>query len=524
MKRAGVLETLHAFTLVPGVLSVRVVPGQVEAVVAALKREAAVRYAEPDYMVAAQVQSEPYGIGYVGAPAVWPSGRGAGAKVAVLDTGVMFGHEDLPMPVLSQSFIPGQSVDDFNRHGTHCSGTVLARDNDLGVVGVAPTADLMIGKVLGNGGSGATSGVMAGVEWAVANGANVVSMSLGGGGFSQAFEDVTIAARDANVLVVAAAGNGNTIDPSYPASYADVVSVAAIDSSRNRAGFSNFGPTIDIAAPGVGVESTVPVIGSSATWDGVSRAAFALAGSGVGTVTGQAIFCGFGGVPEDFPATVAGNIAHVRRRGTDAQGNALTFLIKAQNAVAAGATAVIISNDNGGLITSGTLNATFNVPVIFISQSDGAALEAQSGVTTTAAVAITASGYSFLSGTSMATPHVAGCAGLLFGIYGNRVTADQVEAALLATAEDLGDPGRDDNFGAGLVRVDLAKALLDTQVPPACPADFDGNGVVNPDDLADFIAVFFSAPPDMRADFDASGSINPDDLADFIAAFFTPCV
>ncbi len=535
---AGAMKTVWSYHLVPGLSCMQVPLGGVEAAVAAYRASPGVRYAEFDLWRHAMAQTTPYGIPMVGAPVVWSTGlgagnRGAGARIAVLDTGIDLTHEDLPVPVLHESFINGQTVDDFNDHGTHVSGTVLAIDNDLGVIGVAPEASLMIGKVLSNGGSGPTSGVMAGAQWASDNGAHVISMSLGGGGESQAESDLYAAIVANDVLVVAAAGNANSDVPSFPGSYPSNVCVAAVDSSQNRANFSNFGVTVDITGPGVGVLSTIPDLTianvAQVTWEDAPRSANALTGSGTGTVVAQTIFCGIGN-PAEFPPSVAGNIAHIRRRGTSAAtGETMTFREKADNAIAAGAVAVIISNNAGGLFT-GTLNNNYTIPIVGISQSDGDALEAISGVLATvrntSEQVIRTNPYASFSGTSMSTPHVAGVAGLLIGLYGpENITVAQLRDALESTAQDLGDPGRDDLFGHGLVRADLAKTYLDTiiVITPGCPADFNGDGNTDPDDLSDYIACYFAQPPCAAADFSGDGNTDPDDLSDYISAFFGGC-
>jgi subtilisin family serine protease len=464
-ERAGVTATLVEYPLVPGLACLQVREGEVDKVLATLSGDPLVRYAEPDYVRSVDVQNTPYGITMVRAPQAWAAGggtgaaRGAGARVAVLDTGVAFGHPDLPVPVLSETFIAGQAVDDLHSHGTHCSGTVLALDNDEGVIGVAPEAQLMIGKVLGNSGSGSDGSVLAGVNWAVANGADVISMSLGGSGFSQAFADSVIAANNAGVTVVAAAGNSASSNPSYPASYPGVISVSAIDSNQSLASFSNFGPLISMAAPGVGVESTIPAIVTRVTWDNVARSSNRLTGSAVGEVAGQAIYCGLGGSAEDFPASVAGNIAHVRR------GGGISFQVKAQNALDAGAIGVVVSNNVSGNFT-GTLNQSFPFPVVTLSQSDGNLLEAANGVQTSIGTTQTGFTYASFNGTSMACPHVSGVAALLYAVPGNH-TAAQIRTAMEVTATDLGAPGRDDQFGNGLVNAEAARAFL-VALPLAC--------------------------------------------------------
>ncbi|WP_428356993.1 S8 family serine peptidase [Methyloprofundus sp.] len=154
---------------------------------------------------------------------------------------------------------------DFNSHGTHVSGTIAAvGNNSKGVVGVNWRARIMPLRVLDASGSGFTSNIVSGIEYAIANGAHIINASIGGPGYSQAMKDVIDAAGDAGVLFVAAAGNENTNNDgthSYPSDYnsANIVSVAATDSNDALASFSNYGSTsVDIGAPGVNTYSTVP--------------------------------------------------------------------------------------------------------------------------------------------------------------------------------------------------------------------------------------------------------------------------
>lgn len=508
--RAGVERTLREFWIVPGLRCVQVAPGSVDGAIASLVREGVVEYAHADSLVGVNVQTTPYGIDLVNAPPAWadggstPPARGDGAVVAVLDTGVDLLHPDLPTPVATNSFVTGEAVDDLNAHGTHCTGTVLALDNNDGVIGVAPDAELMIGKVLSNSGWGYTSWIMAGVDWAVAGGADVVSMSLGGGGYVQGFQDAILAANAANVTVVAAAGNNNSNAAHYPSGYDGVISVAAVDSSSNRASFSNFHPTVSVAAPGVGVNSTIPQITVNATWSSVARTGRALSGGQVRNVTANVYYCDIGDTADDFPAAVAGNIAHIRR------GNG-TFQLKVDNAEAAGAIGVIISNNVSGLF-SGSLADGSGVPVIGISQADGNTLQAADGVQGTISFARTGSTYANFNGTSMACPHVAGVAAL---IYSNvpGVTPAQVKAAMEQTATDLGDTGRDDYYGHGLVNAQAAVASL----RPSCSTDYnqDGGGDTSDViDLANDIASGVQSFPPSNPDFNLDGGADTSDVID----------
>ncbi|MGW3244480.1 S8 family serine peptidase [Streptomyces sp. NPDC001070] len=205
----------------------------------------------------------------IGAPAAWSSGLdGTGVKVAVLDTGADTHHPDLAGRVSSAvSFVPGESAEDGNGHGTHTASTVggSGAASDGAEKGVAPGADLLIGKVLGDEGYGEDSWVIAGMEWAVNQGAKVVSMSLGGSEptdgtdpMSQALDRLS---ESSGALFVVAAGNtGYEASMSAPGTADAALTVAAVDSGDRLAYFSTTGPRYgdyalkpDIAAPGVDI-------------------------------------------------------------------------------------------------------------------------------------------------------------------------------------------------------------------------------------------------------------------------------
>jgi subtilisin family serine protease len=201
--------------------------------------------------------------------AAWDRAQGAGIKVAVIDTGVDGEHPDL-----KQNLVPGINIldgkgqpnDDFG-HGTHVSGIIAAAANGLGVVGVAPRAQIIPIRVLGVDG-GDTAGLIAGLSFAVKRGARVVNLSLGSTQTSDIEARQMAQAMAANVVVVAAAGNealaGNPLE--YPAAIPGVISVAATRQAtddvelrfQERAAFSNYNPFVSVAAPGVDILSTVP--------------------------------------------------------------------------------------------------------------------------------------------------------------------------------------------------------------------------------------------------------------------------
>lgn len=185
---------------------------------------------------------------------IWGKVTGQGIKVAILDTGYT-AHPDLPEPVASRSFIRGESVTDGNGHGNHCAGTSIGRNG----IGVAPDADLVVAKVLSNRGSGGSDGIAAAVRWAVDSGADVVSMSLGGGGYFEPMIRALEYAEQYGVIVNSAAGNsgfnGSTNTIGYPAKYEESLCCGAYRSDGRIAGFSSGGRQMDWANPGQDIVS-----------------------------------------------------------------------------------------------------------------------------------------------------------------------------------------------------------------------------------------------------------------------------
>jgi subtilisin family serine protease len=206
---------------------------------------------------------------------------GRGMRVAVLDTGLDLGHPDFTgRNIGSRSFIPNQTVQDGNGHGTHCIGTACGPRSPFRTPGRPPSygcasnCDIFAGKVLSNQGSGATAGIIAGMQWAIANGCQVISMSLGRTirldekRFNPAYEQVAQVGLQRGTLTIAAAGNDSArpsrIHPvGEPANSPSILAVGALDESLLPASFSCGGlflphGAVNIAGPGVNIHSSFP--------------------------------------------------------------------------------------------------------------------------------------------------------------------------------------------------------------------------------------------------------------------------
>lgn len=364
-----------------------------------LKADPRIEYAEPNYKV--KTLAEPNDQGYsaqwhyplIGLPDAWEITTGsANVIVAVVDTGILSNHPDMagqlvggydfvsdiensgdgdgidPIPEDTGGSVGGNSG---SFHGTHVSGTIAARgDNLIGVAGSAYSARVMPLRALGADGGGSTYDVDQAVRYAAglpndsgtvpAQPADIINLSLGGGPFSQASQDLYDDVRDAGVLVVAAAGNEASRVPSFPAAYTGVISVSAVDQQRRLAPYSNFGNLIDVAAPGG--DNSVDLNG-----DGYPDGVLSTSGS--------------------------------------------------------------VSGDNLNFV------------------------------------------YTFLNGTSMASPHVAGVLALMRSVN-PALTPDDIDALLAGgmLTDDLGSPGRDNHFGYGLINAQLA-VVAALEAAGSSPAD-----------------------------------------------------
>jgi thermitase len=240
-----------------------------EQVAAAYKGNRNVVYAEPDYIANAVGNvNDPYylnatlwGLLKVQAPQAWDVTTGSPyVSVAILDTGIDLSHPDLWGKIIaSVNFSSSTTDSDMYGHGTHVAGIVAAATNNgVGVAGIGYNSSLINVKVLGDDGSGSYAAVANGIIWAADHGARVINMSLGGTMYSATLESAVNYAWSKGVVVVAAAGNDCSGNPSYPAAYSNTVAVAATNADDTLASFSNRGDWVDISAPGVSIYSTVP--------------------------------------------------------------------------------------------------------------------------------------------------------------------------------------------------------------------------------------------------------------------------
>jgi subtilisin family serine protease len=192
-------------------------------------------------------------------PDHWKRTRGQGVKVAVLDTGIDEAHPDLIEALDDARDFTRSRFGPIDRHGhgTHTAGTIAARQNTVGVVGVAPECRLIIGKVLGDSGAGPTSAVAAGIDWACDAGADIISMSLGSAQPERELLAAVERAASKGKFIIAAAGNdGRDNSVNFPARWRDTIAVAAVNRNGTLTRFSSRGPEVDIAAPGEEILST----------------------------------------------------------------------------------------------------------------------------------------------------------------------------------------------------------------------------------------------------------------------------
>jgi subtilisin family serine protease len=420
--------------------------------------------------LSAEGQTVPWGIDAVQARDVWDVNRdgtvdtgaptGAGIKVCIIDSGYYAGHEDLQdigAGITGVSQVDDNWARDGLGHGSHVAGTISAENNNLGVVGVTPgTISFHIVKIFDDTGAWTSaSDLTAAIYSCRDNGANVISMSLGGTSSNRKEQRAFDSLYSGGILHVAAAGNEQVETPgafSYPASYSSVMSVAAVDESMAIADFSLQNSAVEIAAPGVGVLSTIPYVETNnLAVDGVNYNANHIEFSGYGSASGTLVDGGRCGSTGNWSGRVV-----LCERGD------ISFYDKVINVQNSGGAAAIIYNNEPGPFLGTLGDATSAIIGLSLSQEDGQYLVANklgSTAVVTSELLSPASGYEAWDGTSMATPHVAGVAALIWSFNPN-LTNLEIREALTATALDLGVAGRDNLFGYGLVQAKDALQFL----------------------------------------------------------------
>lgn len=259
------------------VQSARVPERAMENVMRALRNNPRVQYVEPNFTAAAfftpndplfnlQWNLQNSSTGSINVAPAWQTTAGSGTVVAVLDTGVAFENRSdatgtyyVAPDLAGTRFVAGYDfinndrfANDDHSHGTHVAGTIAqSTNNGLGVAGIAYEASVMPVKVLGRDGSGSHTAIAQGIRWAADNGAHVINLSLGSSSGSTTLRDALAYAYGKGVTIVAAAGNNGQNAVSFPAAYDDfVIAVSATRFDERLAPYSNFGSSIDIAAPG----------------------------------------------------------------------------------------------------------------------------------------------------------------------------------------------------------------------------------------------------------------------------------
>jgi|GEM_PF-139736 len=428
----------------------------------------------------------------------------SGMKVCVIDSGIAGSNgdtggknDDFNWSVITGSNDSGTGNwnADGGPHGTHVAGTVGAADNSFGVIGMAPGVPMHIVKVFNNSGWGYSSDLAHAATQCSNAGANIITMSLGGGAANSTEENAFNAFTNNGGLVLAAAGNDGNTTRSYPAGYDSVMMIGANDGDNNIASFSQY-PSCNTAKTNC-VEATAGGVDTLSTYpsDGATVTGLSAGGNGFASTamenTGSASASTFNmGTAESTNSGANGKICMIDR------GN-ISFHDKVKNCQDSGGVGAVIVNNVAGMLqgTLGTSNTT-SIPAVGAAYEDRAALMSAS----TASISIGPGDYGLMSGTSMATPGVAGVAALVWSNH-QSCTGTQIREVLKTTAEDSGSAGHDVYFGNGIVK---AKTASDWITANGCDGSGGGNTNVAP------VASFGNSCTDLACTFNGSASSDSD--------------
>ena len=470
----------------------------VKAMVLELNSHADVEFAEPDLKRYLMAQNQPWGIADTQSDLL-SDDDAANMTVCVIDSGYERANPDLNANNASGTNNSGTGnwYQNGGSHGTHVAGTIAAVNNSEGVVGIMPNTNvnLHIVKVFNAAGWGYTGELVDAVDTCVDNGAKVINMSLGGAGSSNAERNSLQAAADAGVLLIAASGNDGDATLSYPASYDSVMAVGALDQGRQHAEFSQYTSQVEISAPGEAILSTVAGDGrlgyitlGSTTYgnDEVVPQTHYIQSGGSFTVSnvnssanGVLAACTLSGSSYSC-SNVSGNIC-LAERNDNQKGSNYPEINPAKACADAGASGVIVYSNSArpGLQNPFLVDANTDVTVPTVSVNRDLGLQLMGQLGTNANLNVVGNqDYAYYNGTSMATPHVAGVAAIVWS-NNPSCTATEVRNALKSTAIDLGTAGRDDKTGFGLVQAKAASDSLASSCGGTTPPPSSGNVLAN---------------------------------------------
>ncbi len=433
--------------------------------------------------------------------------------VAVVDTGVNFTQEDLvdniwdgnvgSYPNGGYDFVSSSNaMSDPNGHGTHVAGTIGATGNNAkGATGVCWNVKIMGVRVMDATGSGTTSRIVQGVNFGVTNGAKVINLSVGGSGYDSAFSTAITNARSNGVVIVAAAGNDGANNdasgtPTYPCNYTqdNVICVAALTQSYGLASFSNYGSTsVDVGAPGVNIASTWPgtnveTAENTSGWTGWTLAGSWAYNNAFTNIKGISNPSSYDSTSATY-ANSADDIAYKSFNISGAQVATLEFGLVMDLASGDGFS-VACKNDGTSPFTGGTTvqsavtgstdgyietltyeitscaSATTSVGYRLTSNASGVDFGLLVGSMSINTLTYDTTTYNLISGTSMATPQVAGLAAMLFA-YNPTFTYTDVVNAIKNSGDTVSALSGKSTTSKG---VDAYKALLYINPPSSVTA------------------------------------------------------
>ena len=425
---------------------------------------------------------EPWGIDAINAEATWNHVNfGSGVRVLILDTGIDKDHPDI-----ADNFEKGKNFTEVNEdapydyfddvgHGTHVAGTIAATGDHSKLVGVAPKATILAGKVCATERCSGFA-ILDGLEWALEQEVDIVNLSLGGHAPNQVMADAYRILQLSGITVVAASGNEEEDSVGYPGAYSTTIAVGAVNEELEKTDFSNWGEKLDVVAPGANVISSVPQgtgiepsmelsiqTENGLTIETIDAEFMPFIGTGRKTISElELVYVGLGQEEDVSEADLEGKVALIRR-------GEISFFDKARNAVRAGAEAVLIFNDSEDpdfdetKPAVGTLGDDVRAEIFVLGISKEVGLALLKGLRATDekvtfSAEILKTDYQAQQGTSMAAPHVTGLVALMIAAN-PELNPQQIKKILKETSTELDGDNSENQLGSGLVNSEAAVEL-----------------------------------------------------------------